>query len=315
MAAAAALCALAAAGCGVGPGETVGEAELTVTRDYGANLMLRETVELTESDTVMRALDRSADVETRFGGRFVQSIDGLSGAERDGRRSDWFFYVNGIWSALGAAEYEPADGDLIWWDHRDWSTAPRISAVVGSWPEPFIHDHAGQEWSVGVYCPGGDGPGDDGPGAEGPCAQVAGILGEQGVDTSAEAAEAAGPDGEIRVVVGPWEQIAGDPVASLLARGPDRSGVFASFAGAEPSVGLTLLDARGRVAETLGREAGLVAALRPDDGPPTWVVTGTDAAGVAAAIDLLRVGGGEELTDRYAVATVSNGPIFEVPVP
>ena len=99
------------------------------------------------------------------------------------------------------------------------------------------------------------------------------------------------PEDEIRVLVGPWNTINADPVARLLAGGPQRSGVFANFAGVEPSVGLTLLDARGRVAETLGRGAGLVAALRPDDGPPTWVVTGTDAAGVAAAIELLRRGG------------------------
>jgi hypothetical protein len=249
-------------------------------------------------------------VETRYGGGFVQSIDGVAGEERDGRRSDWFYYVNGVESSIGAAEYELEDGEDVWWDHRDWSTAMRVPAVVGSWPEPFLHDHAGERWSVGVFCPSGDGPG-PASGGQAPCAQVARILSEHGADTSGSE----GPDGEIRVIVGPWEAISGDPVAALLARGPDRSGVFASFAGVEPSVGMTLLDARGRVAEVLGREAGLVAALRPGDGPPTWVVTGTDAAGVSAAIDLLRVGGGEELADRYAVAVVSNGPIFEVPVP
>ena len=70
-----------------------------------------------------------------------------------------------------------------------------------------------------------------------------------------------------------------------------------------PSVGITLLDERGRVADTLAADAGLVAALRPDEGPPTWVVTGTDNSGVAAAVELI----GEPLHDRYAVATISNG--------
>ena len=34
---------------------------------------------VTESDTVMRVLERSARVSTRYGGGFVQSIDGVEG--------------------------------------------------------------------------------------------------------------------------------------------------------------------------------------------------------------------------------------------
>ena len=51
----------------------------------------------------MRFLVRGRKVDTRYGGRFVQAIDGLSGAGDSGR-SDWFFFVNGIWSEEGAAE-------------------------------------------------------------------------------------------------------------------------------------------------------------------------------------------------------------------
>ena len=201
----------------------------------------------------------------------MQSIDGLSGGSDDGRRSDWFFYVNGVESPVGAAEYEPGDGDRIWWDHRDWSTAMRVPAVVGSWPEPFLHGfRATSDWSAGVFCGG----------AEAACARVEpGPAKRRGSSTGAEP----GPedDGPARTArsaswSAPGRAIADDPVARLLAGGPQRSGVFANFSGVEPSVGLTLLDARGRVAEALTAGAGLVAALRPDEGPPTWVVTGTD---------------------------------------
>ena len=87
--------------------------------------------------------------------------------------------------------------------------------------------------------------------------------------------------------------------------------MFATFSGVEPSIGLTLLDDRGRVAETLTAGAGLVAALRPDEGPPTWVVTGTDRIGVGAAIELLNE---EGLRDRFAAAAVSNEGSVGVPV-
>ncbi len=298
--AAALVCAAAAlAGCGLGPGEESGEADLLVTRDYGATELQREQVELSESETVLRMLDSSAEVETRFDGGFVQSIDGLEGGTEDGRRSDWFFYVNGVESPVGAAEYDVEDGDRVWWDHRDWSTAMRVPAVVGSWPEPFIHER----WGAGVFCGG----------ARSQCALVNQKLHEEGIATGDEpgAEDDAAPEEEIRVLVGPWNTINTDPVARLLAGGPQRSGVFANFSGVKPSIGLTLLDERGRVAETLTAGAGLVAALRQGDDPPTWVVTGTDDVGVGAAIELI---GEEGLGDRYAAAAVSNEGSVGVPV-
>ena len=88
-------------------------------------------------------LDREAEIETRYGGGFVQSIEGVAGGTEDGRRLDWFFYVNGIESPVGSAERRVAGGDRIWWDHRDWTDAMRVPAVVGSWPEPFLQSSAG----------------------------------------------------------------------------------------------------------------------------------------------------------------------------
>ena len=301
--AAAVLCAAAVVGCGIGPGEETGEAELVVTRDYGSEELERTPAELTESDSVLDALDSNTEVETRYGGGFVQSIDGLSGGTDDGRRSDWFFYVNGIESEVGAAEYELADGEVVWWDHRDWSSAMRVPAVVGSWPEPFVHGYDGESWPAAVFCGG----------AEGACAEADRRLTDAGADMTAPPD---GPDGdpaereEIRVLVGPWDAVRRDPVARLLSGGPERSGVFATLSGVEGALGITLLDERGRVAEVLGADSGLVAAMRPEGGPPTWVVTGTDSSGVAAAVELL----GEPLRDRYAVATISNGGSIGVPV-
>ena len=138
--AAALACAAAVAGCGFGPGpSSEGTATLTVTRDYGSKTLVDATDDgpALESETVIRFLDREADITTRYGGGFVQSIDGLAGAERGGRRYDWFFYVNGIESPVGAAEVHVHGGDRIWWDYRDWTGAMRVPAVVGSWPEPF----------------------------------------------------------------------------------------------------------------------------------------------------------------------------------
>src|SRR6476646_9980338 len=85
------LMAVATGGCCLGAREQVGTATLSVTRDYGADTLYSKTDEVSESDTVMRVLERNADISTRYGGGFVQSIDGISGEESADRSLDWFF--------------------------------------------------------------------------------------------------------------------------------------------------------------------------------------------------------------------------------
>ena len=78
----------------------------------------------------MRLLQSSFDVETRYGGRFVQSIDGLEGGGAGGQ-VDWFYFVNGVEADVGAAEYELSPGDRVQWDYRNWARpcgCPRSSA-------------------------------------------------------------------------------------------------------------------------------------------------------------------------------------------
>src|ERR1051326_7472685 len=147
---------IAAAGCGLGPGKDLGSVRLTVTRDYGSRRILaREVGDVTESDTVMRVLEGNAEISTRYGGGFVQSIDGLEGQERFGRSRDWFFYVDGVESTVGAADYSLRGGESVWWDYRDWSAALSVPAVVGSWPRPFSGGYDGRRHLVSVDCRGG----------------------------------------------------------------------------------------------------------------------------------------------------------------
>jgi hypothetical protein len=287
--------ACAAAGCGLGAGADVGGVSLTVTRDYGAeSLPVRGRDSASESDTVMRVLERNADVGTRYGGGFVQSIDGLEAEERFGRSSDWFFYVNGVESTVGAADYPLRGGEAIWWDYRDWSAAMRVPAVVGAWPQPFLGGYDGRRRPVAVECLGG--------GAA--CGAVRGALSDAGVEPVARstgaASASASNDGAIGVLVGPWARVREDSAAALLEDGPQASGVFARFERRGAGWGLVGLGVEGEVARSFGAGAGLVAATRRYEAPPTWLVTGVDRAGVAAAAGLLDAA---HLRDRYALAT------------
>ena len=149
--------AVALAGCGLGPGSSSeGTATLTVTRDYGTTPMVEaEVSDLTSPRPCLRLLDREAEIETRYGGGFVQSIEGVAGATEGDRRFDWFFYMNGIESPVGSADVQVRGGDRVWWDHREWTDAMRVPAVIGSWPEPFLQHSAGEErLPVRVECAG-----------------------------------------------------------------------------------------------------------------------------------------------------------------
>ncbi|HWM63701.1 MAG TPA: DUF4430 domain-containing protein [Solirubrobacterales bacterium] len=277
--------ALAAAGCGLGPGEDVGDVSLTVTRDYGREEILGVSGEaVSESDTVMRVLEGSAEISTRYGGGFVQSIDGLEAERSGGRTWDWLFYVNGVESPVGAADYPLHGGEAIWWDYREWSATPRVPAVVGSWPQPFLDGYEGERRPVAVECHAG--------GAA--CGEVESRLEAAGATVASGV-----PEGAIRVLVGPWARLRGDPVAAPIEDGLEASGVFADF---EPRGGgfvLVGLDEGGEPSRAFGPDAGLVAATRRYGGPPVWLVSGATAAGVRAAAGLLD---SASLRDRYAVA-------------
>jgi hypothetical protein len=128
------------AGCGGAAGGEQGTAQLWVTRDRGAQLLVEAEVEA--GQTLMRALASETDVETRYGGRYVQSVNGIEGS-LDARR-DWFWFVNGYEGDRSAAAYRLRRGDVAWLDYRAWEAEGESRVVVGAFPEPFLHGYAGR---------------------------------------------------------------------------------------------------------------------------------------------------------------------------
>jgi hypothetical protein len=277
-----------------------------VTRDYGAKTLVDEAEDdPPSSETVIRFLDREAEITTRYGGGFVQSIDGLAGAENRGRRHDWFFYVNGIWSGIGAAEVHVRGGDRIWWDYRDWTDATRVPAVVGSWPQPFAQASGeGDRRPVRVECRAGGSA----------CRIAASRLAGAGVEASVErGGEGRGRNsGAPRLLVGPWSEVRDDRTVDELRGGPAANGVFAAFKGPiEGAYHLIALDPTATPVRDLGPDAGLVAAVQSGDQAPAWIVTGSESAAVRRAASSLDAAA---LRDRYAVAAPVGTPPLALPL-
>jgi hypothetical protein len=286
------LLSLAAAGCGLGEGEERGgdAVELRVTRDFGRDLLGTARIDsVREDETVMRMLRSDFDIDTRYGGRFVQAIDGLEGAGAGGER-DWFYWVNGVEGDVGAAEFELSPGDQVQWDWRNWGATMRVPAIVGAYPEPFVHGLEGKRRPVRVECESAEAD---------VCRDARAALEEVGASPSGASLGAPGTETVTRLAVARWPQARIVRGASGLEEGPETTGVFARFD--REGRWIELLDEQGEVARTIrpGDGVGIVLAMRPLEEELVWLATGLDEKGVEAAARALDE---DKLRDAFAVA-------------
>ena len=104
-----------------------------------------------------------------------------------------------------------------------------------------------------------------------------------------------------------WSGAGRRSAASWAPRASSAARARAAFTRCFSADGSTLtpLDQRGRPLQPLRAGTGLIAATRNAGDGPIWVVTGTDASGVAlAAKDFNQA----TLRDRFAVAVTPAGP-------
>ena len=285
---AATLGALAIGGCGLGAGPGTSDVTLNITRDFGSH-PVGQVVEkkVPGAETVMRLLESHFKVSTRYGGGFVESVGPYSGTSS---QRDWFYYVNGIQAPYGAASTRVHKGDHIWWDLHDWHATQSIPAVVGSFPEPFSTGIKGQRLPTVLDCASN---------VTVACNEVGRELGREHITYAGASLGSGSGSDSLAIVVGTWKQLRGSIAAELVAAGPRSSGVYAQVVGSQGQV-LELDNPLGQVQRTLRGSAGLIAATeQPSLNQPTWLITGTDLAGVNAAAAALTPA---KLHDHFALA-------------
>jgi hypothetical protein len=269
----------ALAGCGSSAPEGGADVAVTVTRDFGRTTIAQlETAAATERGALAPLLRRYPNP------RATQSL-----------------FVNGVAIETPVASLRVRGGDRVWLDQHAAGIAPEVRAVVGSFPEPFLHGVDGERLPARVECDDPDGES---------CAAVADKLVALGVVAGRSVLGRSAADETVRVLVGPWSRLRGrDAEADGVDAGPRASGIHARFD--ETARRLVVLDTEGAPARTLGAGTGLVAATRQPVRQPVWFVTGTDKAGVAAAA---RAFDESVLGDRYALAISRDLPVA-VPQP
>lgn len=303
--------------CGGGQQVVVSE---RVTSDFGRELISeRGGVTLEAGQTALDMLERHHDVSLSEGG-MVLAIDGVAAddGDPDGRR--WTLAVNGIAIDGSPERYELHSGDVVQWDLRGGPLATAVGATVGAYPETFVRGLGGRPPIATVGCAN--------PSADG-CRRMEAALPKAGVvmrdSATVRAAGEAGGDADgggglraVEVLVGAWHHLAGHEWARLLVGTPRRSGIFLRVRPGPDELHygdrLQLLDAHGKVARTLGRGVGLVAAMRPTDGYVLWLITGVDSEGADLAARALTRG---KLRDTAAAIVTAQGveplPVVESP--
>jgi hypothetical protein len=290
---AAAAAVVAVAGCGLAAPSAHG-VTVTVTRNFGSEQLNRLSARGPSSgETLLGLLSRRVPVGLGPGGRPVESIGGVSGGAPN---VNWSVYANGVLSYPRASLHA---GDSVWWDLHDWTATRVIRAVVGAYPEPFVRGFGGKRYPTTLECASDVGAA---------CKLVGAALDRARVPYASEYIGSGSGSDTLGVIVGTWRDVRSELVGGLLTTGPSNTGIYARFAA--DGTKLELLDQSGGVARSLSSGAGLVAATADSQSAPTWLIVGTDQAGVTAAARALNTA---ILHDRFAVAVVG-GAYFPLPV-
>jgi hypothetical protein len=143
--------ALALAACGGGEGGGTGtaaggrppsanELRLVVSRDFGAEVLRDVVVPAGDKSDALRVLAENAEVDTGYGGQFVNGIDGLEssfGGVSSADAADWFYWVDGVLGDVGAADWKLTGGETVWWDYHRWADAMILPLALHAFPRPF----------------------------------------------------------------------------------------------------------------------------------------------------------------------------------
>ncbi len=285
-----------------------GEARIIVTRNFGCDLMIDELIKLGNDTSAMDALGQVAEIETSYGGGFVDAINGVSSqyGGSNSARTDWFIYLNGIQSDVGALDYTLYPGDVEHWDFRDWRFHHFVPAIIGDFPEPFLHGYEGDIRPVLVVY-------QDNFNKEAEI--LAKHLLQLGVKDVAITEFAHLDDGDKEscniILLGDMNY---EPVAELNDVWK-RLGFYACFEAGK----LQVFNCQGELAAEYAAGCGLIQSTQNPWNPDgigacenvVWMLSGIDAQGVKSAVEAL-VNHYDEI--KYACAAViAEGEIHKIP--
>lgn len=245
-----------------------GQVYIQVTRDFGRQVFFADRIDVSPGESALEALQRHLDVQTEYGGRFVSAIEGLASTAEGGFRYDWFFYANGITASVGAGDYYPREGDVVWWDYHAWGDLFFTPAVTGAFPQPFVSGYRGNNpGTLILYTP---------PGREA-AARIQQYLGQAGareVKTRPYGDYNLADPQEIVMVIALWSELAGEPFWQGMLDNREKVGWFALL----DNTAFTAVGLKGEEEAVYRAPVGaiLVSGSGLGDPFPLWLITALD---------------------------------------
>jgi len=103
---------------------------LVVSRDFGSIVL--GWWEMRPGRTVMEMLRNVTEVETRYGGMFLYEMFGLRSSISN--RTDWLYYVNGVFMDVGLSSYVPRPGEVVQVDYHRWGSYSGSPGFLSGYP-------------------------------------------------------------------------------------------------------------------------------------------------------------------------------------
>lgn len=281
--------------------------ELIISKDFGREIILNETVEFEKYWTVLDALDSKVEIATDQGGGFISAINGHESHSKGGsaNRLDWFYYVNGICADVGALDYDLNDGDVVWWDYHEWKSMDATnSTVVGLYPEPFVHGYRGKVSPTTIMCSEKN---------KKLANTLLETLVEEGVETigisQIENSIIENREGPL-IVIGEWKELSEFEYIKKLNEAYERNGTYIHY----DENNLELMDSGNEKKLYLHEVSGSIMSHGDGlgDENPLWIISGTDTIGLEKAIKLL-IENSDNIYGTYSIA-IEDNETFSLPL-
>ncbi|QEK11386.1 hypothetical protein FQB35_02800 [Crassaminicella thermophila] len=201
--------------------------------------------------------------------------------------------------------YDLHPGDIVWWDYHEWqSMGSTNSAVIGLYPEPFIHGYHQKVGLTTIITSENN-------------FKLAEVLKKSLESKGVLSVTVKNLDEGIlenrvgpTIVIGKWNELKKIEYLNDLNKAYRKAGTNVHFTDDE----IELLKSSGKVGKTIRNNAGVIVACGEGlgDDSPLWLIVGNDSKGLQQAVDVL-VNSPDKISKMYSAAVVS-GEVIRLPL-
>lgn len=290
-------------GCSEEPVLEDAKVNVIVSKDFGHEELSNKEISILEESSVMEVMENSFDIETAYGGGFVNGINGLKSGftgVKEKKKIDWFYYVNGSLADVGAGEYYLKPGDVVVWDYHDWSKSIYISSIIGAYPSNFINGHESLKTEI-LYGKDYDEEGN----------QLFKFLEKKGLEDIKTGGlnEEELANGETNsILIGTWNEISNLNYIKDIYENGKKAGVFFklddNIKALNAKGDASSVYEKGAVITCIAKEYGLKGTL--------WLITGNDEVSIKRAAKLLYEEP-EKIKGKFSVI-ITDDKIISIPI-